>query len=215
MKEIAIFVEGGGDSKEQKAEIRRGLDGLLRQVKDEARAKRLGWKLVPCGGRGSTCDAFLNEIRNGSKDTLCVLLVDSEEELPELTRDFKASAEARKTHLIQRDKWELAPIAAEQIHLMVQTMEAWIAADVDALAKFYGQKFHANKLPTRQNLEKERKQELANKLAAATKDTQKGEYHKINHSGKILLVIDAKKVTQRCAHFSILIKWLGEQINTS
>lgn len=213
MKDLAIFVEGGGDSKEQKAEIRRGLDALLGKVKDEARAKKLGWKLVPCGGRVATKDAFLNEIKHGSKDTLCVLLVDSEEAVAEPGGDQVANARVRKEHLIRRDKWnELTAIPDETIHLMVQTMEAWIAADDEALTKFYGKDFHANKLPNRQNLEQEPKLELAKKLAAATKDTQKGEYHKINHAGKILLMIAAAKVAGRCQHFRILSDWLLEKI---
>jgi len=41
--EIAIYVEGGGDTPDQKAELRRGLDGLLDNVKSKAREKRLRW----------------------------------------------------------------------------------------------------------------------------------------------------------------------------
>lgn len=171
MRDIAIFVEGGGDSKEQKAEIRRGLDALLGKIKDKAREKRLGWKLVPCGGRNATKDAFLNEVTRGSKHTLSVLLVDSEEAPPDPGREATANATQRKEYLIRRDGWtELNAIPDEQIHLMVRTMEAWIAADTDALAKFYGKDFHAKKLPNRKNLEQESKPEIASKLAAATRD---------------------------------------------
>jgi len=53
--------EGGGDTAQQKAELRTGLDQLLDAQKKEARAKRLRWKLVPSGGRDSsfTADGYL------------------------------------------------------------------------------------------------------------------------------------------------------------
>lgn len=60
MKGIAIYVEGGGDSAQQKAELRQGLDALLHEQKQAARDKRLGWKTIPGGGRQQTFDAFRN-----------------------------------------------------------------------------------------------------------------------------------------------------------
>jgi hypothetical protein len=216
MKGIAIFVEGGGDSNDQKAELRRGLDALLDKLKCQARLKRLGWKLVPCGGRDSTKDAFLNEIDRGSKDTLCVLLVDSEEGVPHPISDASQNAQSRKDHLIRRDKWQdLLTIPQEQIHLMVQCMEAWIVADSEALAKFYQKNFHPKKLPARQNLEEEPKADLTAKLIAATRDTQKGDYHKTKHAPKLLALLSAEKISARCVHFNILCDWLAAKIDAA
>lgn len=42
------------------------------------------------------------------------------------------------------DDWDLDGVADEQIHLMVPTMEAWLVADPEALARFYGQGFAIN-----------------------------------------------------------------------
>jgi len=40
MTEIAIYAEGGGDTAQQKADLRRGFDGLLKNVKLKAQEKR-------------------------------------------------------------------------------------------------------------------------------------------------------------------------------
>ncbi len=41
MKEIAIYVEGGGDTAQQRAELRNGLDQPLDGPKEAARAERV------------------------------------------------------------------------------------------------------------------------------------------------------------------------------
>jgi predicted metal-dependent HD superfamily phosphohydrolase len=91
-------------------------------------------------------------------------------------------------------------------------MEAWIVADVDALVKYYGQGFARNVLPVRQNLEDEPKLDLYDKLARATRNTQKGEYGKIKHASQILQRIDATKVVARCPRFATFTRWLTEAI---
>lgn len=40
MTAIAIYVEGGGDSTDQKGELRRGFDALFKAAKSRAREKR-------------------------------------------------------------------------------------------------------------------------------------------------------------------------------
>lgn len=42
MSEIAIYVEGGGDSAQQKAELRQGFDSLLGRLKSRALEKGIG-----------------------------------------------------------------------------------------------------------------------------------------------------------------------------
>ncbi|WP_276604249.1 DUF4276 family protein [Nannocystis pusilla] len=47
-------------------------------------------------------------------------------------------------HVARRrgDQWQQpAGIEQDQLHFMVEAMEAWILADPDALAKFYGNAF--------------------------------------------------------------------------
>jgi hypothetical protein len=224
MNSIAIYVEGGGDTTEQRKELRIGLDELLREQKQKAQAKRLRWKTVPCGGRQLTYEAFVYAV-NHSDDSICILLIDSEEEAPaELQRPKNESSQARaqrlhknaqirKTHLVNRDNWDLKNISPECIHLMVRCMEAWIVSDPEALGGFYGQGFRAKDLPVRVILEDEPKAELYEKLARATKGTSKGVYLKIKHASKLLGLVDPVKVATRCPRFATFISWLDEQIS--
>jgi len=224
MKSIAIYIEGGGNSKHQKSALRIGFNGLFNEQKQAARAKGLGWKLVPCGGRQRTYEAFINSIKKSNGETLCVLLVDSEDELPpEETTDVEESeddrqnrelknARTRRDHLVSRDNWKFNNIPPDRIHLMVRCMESWIVADKAALQSYYGNDFHVNQLPNRTNFEDEPKDQVCNKLKKATKDTSKGEYAKIKHASELLALIDTNKISSRCQRFATFTIWLSKQI---
>ena len=214
MTQIALYVEGGGDTAQQKAELRQGFDGLLERVKSSARAKRLGWKLVCCGDRRKAYEAFINSVRT-SPGAVNVLLVDSEDPIAPETRDPHRDAAARVAHLSQRGGWDLSTTRPERVHLMVQCMEAWIVADPAALAAYYGQGFVPHVLPTRPNLEEEPKPDVNDKLARATRGTQKGEYGKIKHASQLLQRIDPARVAQRCPRFASLTRWLEQTIEAA
>ncbi|HET6883222.1 MAG TPA: DUF4276 family protein [Pirellulales bacterium] len=215
MKDIAIYVEGGGDTAQQKAELRIGLDALLRPQKDAARAKRLGWRLAPTGGRQAAYEAFRAALRRRGDDTLVVLLVDSETAIDPETKDEAVDAKMRVEHLSQHDGWSFENADPRQVHLMVQCMEAWIVSDADALEAHYGKDFHASKLPVRPNLEEEPKGDVYTKLKNATRDTKKGEYAKIKHASKLLALIDPAKVGHRCPRFVTFINWLTDVIGSA
>lgn len=70
---------------------------------------------------------------------LHILLVDSE---------AAVTAATAWLHLQAHDGWRRPNNATDdQCHLMVRTMEAWLIADPDALAGYYGQRFSRNTLP--------------------------------------------------------------------
>lgn len=211
MKAIAIYAEGGGDH--PGPELRVGFDTLLKAQKEAARARRVRWSMVLCGGRKATCDAFLDAVRM-EPEVVNVLLVDSEGAVAAETGDTQEDAAARRQHLKTRDAWDLDAVDAERIHLMVQCMEAWIVADPEALTAFYGQHFNANALPARQNLEEEPKQDLYGKLGKATGDKRltKGRYGKIRHASELLKRIDPAKVAARCPRFATFTRWLDATI---
>lgn len=198
MTGVTIYMEGGGDKGGTRAALRRGMDGFLGKLKEAARAKRWRWRLVCCGGRDEAFRAFANA-RSSGGDAFVVLLVDSE-------GPVNASPRA---HLAVRDGWSLDGVDEDQIHLMVQTMETWIAADPEALAAYYGQGFRANALPSRRDLEKEDKTALAAALNQATGRTRKGRYHKILHAADLLARIDPAKPRARCRHCDRLFDILG------
>jgi Domain of unknown function (DUF4276) len=213
MKEIAIYLEGGGDTVQQKSELRTGMDVLLGVEKQSARAKKLRWKTVPCGGRQQAYEAFHDATQKADGETLLVLLVDSEDAIAAETANAQANAQARMQHLVNREpNWNFAGVDPKQVHLMVRCMEAWIVADPDAMADYYGQGFHANCLPNRQNLEDEPKPDLYAKLKKATEKTQKGAYAKIKHASKLLALVDRSKIGKKCCRFLTFTEWLSKQI---
>jgi hypothetical protein len=214
MMEIAIYVEGGGDTAQQKSELRQGFDELLSPLKAKAREKRLRWKLIPCGGRQQTYEAFLNSLK-ANPTAVNILLVDSESELPAFHDNPAEDARLRIEHLAKRDKWVLSGINPHRIHLMVQCMETWISADPEILEGFYKKNFKRNILPTRNNLEEEPKSDIYEKLRKATQDTQNGEYGKICHASKLLKLIRPAEIEQRCPRFKEFIRSLEEIINAS
>lgn len=212
MNGIAIYVEGGGATVHQRAELRIGFDSLLSAQKNAALVKRLRWRTVPSGGRQAAFEAFRTEQQRADINTLAILLVDSEAAVAAEVDDELTDANARVSHLAKHDGWDFKGIDPRQVHLMVQCMEAWIVADSNALSRYYGKGFHANKLPVRSSLEGEPKGNLAMKLTAATRDTSKGQYHKIRHASKLLARIDAEKVAHRCPRFNTFRKRLATVI---
>ena len=204
MSGIAIYMEGGGDGKENRAALRQGMDTFLQPLKDEVRKKSLHWNLVCYGSRDETFKRFRDAV-NSSADVVNVLLVDAEGPV----------SQSPRLHLQNQDKWNLSFAPEETIHLMVQTMEAWIVADSEALKRYYGQAFKANKLPKAADLETVPKPTVKRSLDEATKDTQKGSYHKIGHASDLLKRIDAEKVKARCCHCRRVFKALGRIVDAA
>jgi hypothetical protein len=99
-----------------------------------------------------------------------------------------------------------------QCHLMVQIMEAWIIGDVETLQRFYGQGFNTNRIPGQEDVESIAKVDVERALVEATRNTQKGEYHKIRHGPKILALVDVNKVRSRARHCDRMFTTLSNKI---
>ncbi len=212
MKSITIYVEGGGATNRQQTELRQGFDALFHVQRARAIEQSVRLKLVCAGSRDEAFRGFKNAISKRRED-ITALLVDSEGEVPLVGRTADLDARIRVQHIRKRDKnWDMRGVLADRIHLMVQSMEAWIVADADALEEYYGKEFRRNALSRRANLEEEPKAGLVNMLDKACKETTKGEYHKINHASAILKIIDPSKVALRCPRFKLFTDWLDQTI---
>lgn len=204
MSGVAIYMEGGGRGPGTRAALRRGMDTLLEPLKQAARDKSMRWKLVCCGPRGEAFRSFRNAVRNGEV-AIVLLLVDAEGPV----------AAGPCEHLQARDKWDMTGVDARSVHLMVQMMEAWIVADVDALSRYYGQGFNAGALPRAADLESVAKREVDRSLRRAIERTGKGRYQKIAHASDLLQRIDAETVKARCRHCQRLFDELGRMIDAA
>ena len=106
MSGVAIYMEGGGVSRDAKEDLRRGMETLLQPLKEAARAKALHWKLVACGARNEAFRRFRNAVSNGD-DATVVLLVDAEEPVNGTPRQ----------HLQSRDGWDMQFADEDTVHL--------------------------------------------------------------------------------------------------
>ncbi len=182
---VKVYVEGGGDhNKALQTECRRGFSEFLKKAGLVGRMPRI----IASGGRHQTYESFRTAHEGAATFDLPILLVDSE---------VPISAATPWEHVRQRegDGWERPHGASDdQIHFMVQAMEAWFYADKDTLQEYYGQGFRGASLSQRTDIEAIPKSDLFAGLQKATRDCGKGEYSKGDHSFKILEHINPSKV---------------------
>jgi hypothetical protein len=115
-------------------------------------------------------------------------------------------------HLQRRDSWDMTGITDEQCHLMVEVMENWFLADVDALESFYGKGFNRNAIPPTQNVEQIAKTTVERVLADASRNTTKGKYHKIQHGTQLLAKVNPAIVRSRAPYCDHLFTVLQQAI---
>ena len=213
MTSIKIFVEGGGATNASgQAELRVAFDTLLKAQKEAARKRRVTWTTVFCGGRGEAVNEFAKAVKRADAEFV-VLVVDAEDPVASKVEDHP-TPEERVRHLEVRDGWaeKLRGGAPDCVHLMTRCIEAWLVADGEKVAGYYGQHFHGNALPKRRILDGEEKAAVYGALERATKDTKKGSYGKIKHASALLKLVRPDVVAERCVSFQQLTMWLEATI---
>jgi hypothetical protein len=200
--EIRIYLEGGGDKSHTKTAIREGFTKFLQPQR--ASERQLRFRVIPCGSRN---DAFANFTKalSDHPDAALILLVDSETPV----------VGGRWEHLRGQDGWDSGEVPDEHCHFMVQTLEAWLVADPETLAAYYGHGFNPNALPKRKDVEAIPKDQLFQGLNRATARTQKGQYRKIQHCADLLTRLNADRVRQRAKHCDLLFSTLESLIQQS
>ena len=199
---IKIFVEGGGDRNLLRRECRKGFSNFFSKAGMKGRMP----SVVASGSRREAFDDFRAAVHRPGKYDFIVLLVDSEDPVAAETGPWQ--------HLKKRDNWDQpSETTDDQVHLMVQCMEAWFLADKDTLAAYYGNGFNQNALPARQDIERIPKNDVFNGLKNATRSgVSKGEYEKGQHSFDILAQIDPDKVVAASPHAKRLVDTLKAKI---
>ena len=201
VKEIRIYVEGGGDSNKTWTVIRRGFSIFLKDLREIADKNKIDFYIIPCGPRGTAKNDFFTALES-NPDAFNVLLVDSES--PVDKEPWK--------HLLDQDGWKLDEIHDEQCHLMVQVMESWLIADIEALKKYYGQKFAEINIPDNTKVEEISKDEVFSALMLAVENTDKGRYKKM-HGLEILGLINVNRVRKAAPHCDRLFKTLTDKMS--
>jgi len=175
------------------SELRKGFDEFFRELKALASEHDCELIFYPHGGREEVFDAFERALVNSS-NTMNVILVDSEGPV------YKTPLE----HLMHYGVWKKKPELVDcQCHLMVQIMESWFFADVQALYDYYGEGFKSENIPEEADVENIKKDDVNEALRIATKDTSKGEYKvydTVNAEAEILKRLNLDIVRKKAPH---------------
>ncbi len=195
---VRVYVEGGGNHTNNQRPLREAFTKLLGAVVGD----RPKPKVIACGGRSNAFNEFQAALK-ANEDALCLLLVDSEGPVKPGVDPW--------THVRERrgDLWERPPAAAaDQLHFMVQMMEAWIMADVDAMSLYYNKGFDADAV-RHERLEDVSKDDLEKKLDKAIKATAKKRYEKSD--GMVLIgCVNVDRVGVACSHASRFFECLRQ-----
>jgi len=190
-----LYIEGGGNSKEEKIRCREAFASLLKSQGFRGRMPRL----TACGGRGAAFDDFKTAHASAKPDHFVGLLIDSEDPaaMPEVPRQQQTWE-----HLRRRDGWERpADATDQQVLLMTTCMETWIAAARATLRSHYGTALNENQLPAPTDLESRNRHEVQDRLERATAATSKP-YRKGRRSFDLLAKLNPQALAPLLPSFS-------------
>ena len=208
MVNVKIYVEGGGDSKEQHVRCREGFRKLIEKAGFKGRMPAI----VAGGGRGSTYDSFKTATAAGDQAAYPLLLVDSEDPLED--EDRASDSAVAWAHLKSRDNWDRpAGVKNDQAQLMVTCMETWIMADREALHTVFGASLRTNALLPQDNLEARTRQDVHNALENATRDCGREKaYRKGSRSFQVLAQLNPETLNRHLSHFQRFITTLNRYL---
>lgn len=189
VKQLRFYFEGDET-------LRPGFNSFLKEIKEAASSK--GWEFEAVATNGTPAKDYLTALKTHRR-ALNVLLLDSDEP-PGLS---SARLQGKKG---------LKGCDSKCIFWMVEVMESWFLADIEALQKRYKGGFNRKAIKVQPNVEKVRKVDVISQLETATRRTKAGKYQK-SHAFKLLGLIDPVKVRKAAPHcqrmFSIILAKLG------
>jgi hypothetical protein len=220
--EIRIYIEGFKDkiqipesknpnfkskiiSQGKIASLRIGFQGFFKDIKEMTESKNIALEIIMCGGRKSAYNDFVKALEDHD-NAFNILLIDSEGKISQEDRIWEY-LETKK-----EDQWQSLNLTDEHCHLMVQVMEAWFIADINALKQFYQKGFKEDKIKrgmnNYQSIEQVSKETIDVWLRSATRHSVKGKYHKTQHAPKLLELLNVNQVRNSCYYCDRLFKTL-------
>ena len=196
---IKIYIEGGGSSPLQDTQFRAAWATFFEKA--GLRALRKMPATFRGSGRNQTFDAYCTAVKTRRPVELPLLLVDSEDVVPEGLSSWQ--------HLKKRDGWD-QPVGASEddAFLMATCMETWLVADREALRNYFRNCWKNNALPEWPDLAKVERGRVFQALVQATAACGKKQYAKGSVSFDVLQHIDPAIVQQRCPFARDLIERL-------
>jgi hypothetical protein len=202
VKNIQLYIEGGGDSREQHIRCREGFSKLLEKAGYSGRMPRIH----AGGGREKTFDLLKTAIRCAGQNDYPILLVDSEDVISN-------SSLTAWTHLKARDNWDRPNgVADDQAQLMATCMETWIMADRVALRSFFGDLFNENALFSTIELETRHRHDVQDGLERATRSCKKKQYQKGTRSFELVAELHPETLRELLPHFQIFLDTLDRHL---
>ncbi len=194
-----LYVEGGGGRRDLKSECRKAFHILLENVGVQVTDIRI----VPSGSRGNAYNSYCKHIaRQGHGFT--ALLVDSEHLVSDIEQVWQ--------HVLKHDKWSKPTNSLdESLYLMTTCMETWIVADDRALAKHFGPRFEAKRLPRSTNLEAIAPPIVLNSLRSASRNCSV-RYEKGIASFNLLARLDVDTLRLKLPSFRRMVRILQSQL---
>ena len=200
-----LYIEGGGNSKEEKMRCRQAFTSLLTSQGLSGRLPRL----TACGGRGSAFDDFKTAHANAQAGHFVALLIDSEDPAAIPVDPLQQQT---WEHLRWRDGWDRpADATDQQVLFMTTCMETWIAADRATLRTHYGTALNENQLPATTNLESRHRHEVQERLERATAATSKP-YRKGKRSFELLAKLNPESLDPLLPSFRRAIAILEDKL---
>ena len=196
MREIKVYIEGGGSTRYTKIPFREGFDVFFLYLKDLAFEHDCSLTFIPCGGGEETLRNFDFALAN-NPDSINLLLIDAEGTV--------INNSSPKSHLSSR--WQNSNANDRQCHLMVQIMEAWFFANIDVLYDFYGIDRNNNSpldiyqnIQNVENLDEDKIRQTMLDISRCSSHGDYEEYGKVKQAVEILEELDLDIVREKAYH---------------
>jgi len=199
LKEVVVFVEGGGPGKSA-SELRVALqNGLFDSLRRAGRKNGIQLTFVACGGRDDTINTYIKAAKDEPHRR--VLLVDSE----------GAVSQSPLAHL--RGQGSGADLPADTNPcLMVQAIEAWFPADPDAIKSYFGPKAAVKEFETKVDIEAIPKDSLKPALHTIAKACGRDGYDESADQSPLLRLVSPDAIRSKSKHFALLWDRLSEHV---